>query len=311
MGFWISLIYMPIAHSKWIMWVSERCVSTEYCKMQSHSQGREDWLMQDQGRAMPELLKMSLHCHQKLPYLLSPLAGAVHWGAWGLRVHQPGRPHRCSPLHCSSSRSPAALGGTYWLGWCCCCAAPEAGGARTRSPSCSRCLRKCCARRRQIQSRTQYPFLGPWNWKDLLCCCAFEETRTHGRSAVTAEKRKDDTYLLKHLKQKCMSRHYHRGHWPEGQGLDIGWKETYFKTKRLKQGDNFFQPRDRKAGRIHPFRTRKITCCSSAPPILAWSDLEWLGVDNLLSHSFCSKGYITPKNNLTLISVMQILIYHF
>lgn len=158
---------MPTAHSKRIELMSERSVSTKYCKMQSHSQDREgpssrkDWLMQDEGRAMPELFKTSLRCHRKLPYLLSPLAEAVHWGAWGLRVHPPGRPHRCSPPRCSSSRSPAASGGTYWVDWCCCCAAPKVGGAQTRSPSCSQCLRKCCAHHRQIQCQSQH--LDPWN----------------------------------------------------------------------------------------------------------------------------------------------------
>lgn len=138
--------------------------------MQRHSQdqregtsSRETDGFESKGRAMPEVFKTSLHCHQKLPYLLSPLAEAVHWGAWGLRVHPPRRPHHCSPRRCASSCSPAALGGTYWLGWYYCCAAPEVCGARTVSPFCSRCPQRCYARRQQIQSQIQYLFLDLWN----------------------------------------------------------------------------------------------------------------------------------------------------
>lgn len=148
-----------------------RCVSNiKYCKMQSHSQdqrggpfSREIDLCKNKGRTMPELFKTSLRCHQKLPYLLSPLAEAVHCGAWELRVHQPRRPHHCSRRHCASSRSPAALGGIYWPDWCYCCVAPEVYVAQTVSPFGSHCLRKCYVHRRQILFQIQYLFLDLWN----------------------------------------------------------------------------------------------------------------------------------------------------
>lgn len=177
--------------------------------MQSHSEdqregpsSRESDGCKNKSQTMPELFKTSLRCHQKLPYLLSPLAGAVHWVAWGRRVHPPRRPRHCSRQRCASSRSLAALGETYWLGWCYCCAAPEVCGAQTGSPFCSRCHQRCCARRRQIQSQIQYLFLDLWSWKDLFCCSALQKTRSHGCSVVTAGKIKGDVYLLK---QTCIS----------------------------------------------------------------------------------------------------------
>lgn len=151
--------------------MNQRCVSIEkvlqnaepFTRPERRPSSREtDWC-RNKGPAMPELCKTSLRCHQKLPYLLSPLAEAVHWGAWGLSVHQPGRPHHCSPQHCAFSRSPAALVGTYWLGWCYCCVAPGVCGAQTVSPFCSHCLQKCCAHHPQIQSQILYLFLGLWN----------------------------------------------------------------------------------------------------------------------------------------------------
>lgn len=158
---------MSTAYGMRITW---RCISTvkvlqnaePFTGPENAPLAETDWC-KNKGWAMPELFKTSLRCHQKLPYLLSPLAEAVHWGAWGLRVHQPGRPHHCSPRHCASSHSLAAPGGTYWLGWCYCCAAPEVCGAQTASPSCFQCLQKCCAHHRQIQSQIQDLSLDLWN----------------------------------------------------------------------------------------------------------------------------------------------------
>lgn len=189
---------------------------------------------------MPELYKTSLRCHQKLPYLLSPLAEAVHWGAWGLRVHQSRRPHHCSPRHCASSHSPAALGETYWLGCDYCCDVPGVCGARRVSPFCSHCLQKCCAHHLRIQSQILYLFLESWNWKDLFCCSSLQKTRNQGCWEVTEKQRDEICAIAPIYTKKCIPYNFHWIHWPWNRWLGSCNKRDIVESKAIQPKDNFF-----------------------------------------------------------------------
>ena len=107
---------------------------------------------------------------------------------WGQKGPRPGRPLRCSPQRCASSRSWAEWGAPWrhgWPGWRCCGAAPHVCAAQTESLFCCHCPQRCCAHHPQNHSQSQYPWLGLWSWKGSPYCCVLERTGSHGCSVET------------------------------------------------------------------------------------------------------------------------------
>ena len=146
-----------------------------------------------------KLIQVEIESHSCLhqPYLpsqqlqvslVSPLGGAAQQEMWGQKGPRPGRPLRCSPQRCASSRSWAEWGAPWrhgWPGWRCCGAAPHVCAAQTESLFCCRCPQRCCAHRPQNHSQSQYPWLGLWSWKGSPYCCVLERTGSHGCSVET------------------------------------------------------------------------------------------------------------------------------